>query len=131
MQLTNSDETYEFELKQHKESENPEGDDSNELDPVFILSKLTTQQVDWIDDSTSVVSTKTNDVRVMVGKVKSLKIEYALKDWRNVVDKEGKPVKCTSENKKRLPIGVRERLLEHIDEINDLSRKRDEEDEKK
>jgi len=129
MQLMNSDETYEFELKQGKESENPEGGDN--LDPVFILCKLTTQQVDWIDDNTSVVSTKTNDVRVMVGKVKSLKIEYALKDWRNVVDKEGKPVKCTSENKKRLPIGVRERLLEHIDEINDLTRKRDEEEEKK
>ena len=129
MQLMNSEDTYEFELKQHKESETPEGGDN--LDPVFILCKLTTQQVDWIDDNTSVVSTKTNDVRVMVGKVKSLKIEYALKDWRNVVDKEGKPVKCTSENKKRLPIGVREKLLEHIDEVNDLTRKRDEEEEKK
>ena len=127
MWLTNSDETYEFELKL-KESEKTGADAT---DPVFILSKLTTQQVDWIDDITSVVSTKTNDVRVMVGKVKGLKIEYALKDWRGVVDKEGKPVKCTSENKKRLPIGVRERLLEHIDEINDLTRKRDEEEEKK
>lgn len=123
MQLI-SKETYEHEITL-KESEK---NDKDTLNPIFILGKLTTAEVDRIDDATSVVSAKSNDVKVMVGKIKSLKIEYAVRGWKNVEDKEGKAVKCTSETKKLIPLGVRERLLEHIDERNGLG-KQDEEDE--
>ena len=123
MQLI-SKETYEHEITL-KESEK---DGETTTNPVFILSKLTTAEVDRIDDATSIVQAKTSDVKVMVGKIKSLKIEYAVKGWKEVVDKEGKAVKCTSETKRLIPLGVRERLLEHIDETNGLG-KQDEEDE--
>ncbi len=124
MQLI-SRETYEHEIKLKKSEIN--GEDT--ANPVFIMSKLTTAEVDRIDDATSIVSAKTNDVRVMVGKVKGMKIEYAVRDWKNVLDKTGKAVRCSTESKKLIPIGVRERLLEHIDEANGMGRK-DEEKEK-
>lgn len=125
MQLI-SRETYEHEITLKP----LERDGDATTNPVFILNKLTTAEVDRIDDATSIVSAKTSDVKVMVGKIKSLKIEYAVKGWKEIVDKEGKAVKCTSETKKLIPFGVRERLLKHIDEANGIGQPEEDEAEK-
>lgn len=127
MELIDEKETYEFVI------DTGEGENN----PVFIMGKLTTWEHDMIDDRSTLTTTSTGgdgikagEVRYLSGTIRSLKIEYAVKDWRNVVAKDGKPAKCNKENKKKLPVGIREKIVKHIDEINELNKGGDEEDKK-
>ncbi|MBT5304935.1 MAG: hypothetical protein HOL31_07635 [Candidatus Scalindua sp.] len=96
-----------------------------EKNPVFELSKLTQWEFDQIEDNSTITTTdsksKKSFVKYLGGKVRSLKFDYALKDWRNVVDKDNKTIKFNSDNKKKLANWIRIKIVEKIDEDNELN----------
>ena len=90
-----------------------------------MLSKLTQYQYDQIEDNATTTvgdaKTKKSYSKYLGGKVKALKFDYALKGWRNIFDKDGNQVSYTSDKKKLLPNAIRLKIIEKIDEDNELN----------
>lgn len=128
LELIKNDETYPFAISVN-------GGEVTEEDPVFMLRKLTATHLDFIEDDSFVYdgiagAKEKSKMRYKAGTVKSRKIDYAVRDWKNVF-LGGKEAKCTYENKKLLPVDIREKLAKKIDEDNGLEKtEQSEEDEK-
>jgi hypothetical protein len=111
-----SDATYELAYKQEGEPEDKW--------PVFVLRKLSAAAVNRIDDQTMRLRQETGkrgenpDMHVLAGTARKLKIDEAVRDWRNVVDENENPVPCTSVNKERLPAEVQSWIETEIDGTN-------------
>ena len=101
-------------------------DESEDKWPVFTLSRLSAAQVNNIDDQvTRAKASKGSannapDVHFLGGTARRLKIEVALKDWKNVQDEAGVDAKCTNVTKGQLPAEIQTWLEEKIDDANKL-----------
>ena len=108
--------TYE---RKYAISEQPE-----EQWPVFVLKKLSANEVQLILDQLAYVEagTATSGVqqRLRSGTTMGLRIRYALIDWRNIVDDDGKPVAGTDQNKEKLPGEIAYWLDDDILKVNKL-----------
>jgi len=125
MQLVDVKETYTFVLNVGDGDKNPE----------FTMKKLTAFEVDRIDDVSTRLSVQkgdegNNQAIVLAGTTRDMKINYCVVDWTNINEKNGKPAKCTRENKRLLPVSVRAELIKHIDEKNELNPDKEEEEKK-
>ena len=124
MRLVDNKETYEHILDI--------GD--GEKNPVFEMKRLTSYEVDQLDDNNTLTLTdtkKSGEVRFLAGTVRNMKINYAVIGFvKNIEDKNGKLAKCTRETKRDLPPRVRDLLVKHIDEKNELIVDKEKEDKK-
>ena len=114
LKLVSKSDTYEKVWKE-------EGDVPEER-PVFILKKLSSGEVNSMDDQLTTLSGVGGKTKVslLVGTGRRLKIKYALVDWKNVVDENRKPVPCSDEAKERLPANIQAWLEQDIDIVNAL-----------
>lgn len=114
LKLVSKSDTYEKVWKE-------EGDVPEER-PVFILKKLSSGEVNSMDDQLTTLSGVGGKAKVslLVGTGRRLKIKYALVDWKNVVDENRKPVPCSDEAKERLPANIQAWLEQDIDIVNAL-----------
>ncbi len=96
-------------------------DEGQENWPVFSLRKLNGEEVDKIDDQlTRTGGGKSTKMYYLGGTARTMKINAALVDWKNVFNEEGQPLPCTDENKGKLPADIRAWLEDDIDEVNRL-----------
>ncbi len=128
MQLMDTKETYPFEVDMGV------GKDKN---PVFEMKKLTSHETDELDDnSTLTVSDpdnpdKPNEIKFLQGTIKRMKIEFAVIGFvKNIDGKDGQPAKFNKETLALLLPSVRDKLVKHIDEKNELNPDRKKEAEK-
>jgi hypothetical protein len=124
MELMNDKETYDFEIDVGEKESNP----------VFTMGKLTAYEVDRIDDKNTLTlaGQKAGDksqVQYLAGTIRDMKINYAVKSWSNITLNK-KDVKCTTENKRKLPVWIRKKLEENIDKENKLGTEEDDEERK-
>ena len=109
MRLINMKETFERIFEQ---SEDPK--------PIFTLRKLTFGEVSTIQDETSLLDDK-NRIAYLGGTSSRLKIKYALVNWKNVTDENGKEIPCSDVAKDKLPPNVAFWLVREIDSLNTLN----------
>jgi len=96
-------------------------DETEDKWPVFELRKLSSEQVNAIDDQNARAD-KSAQMRFLTGTTRRLKIDAAVVSWKNVCDEDGTDVACTSKNKEALPAKVQAWLEEHINEKNGLDK---------
>lgn len=94
-------------------------DEPEDLWPVFVLRKLTSLQVEAIDDQVTVATGKAI-VSFKGGTARRLKLDAALVDWRNVQDENGNVLPFTSAMRKLLPTEIQLWLVDVIDDMNGL-----------
>ncbi len=102
-------------------------DEPEEKFPVFVLKKLSGQEVNNIQDKLTITEPGSTKMAFLSGTSTRLKIDKALVDWKNVFDKDGQPVPCTKDSKEKLPSSVQSFLEENINKVNKLAGYREEE----
>jgi len=111
MKLVSEGATYE---KKYKLEDQPE-----DKWPVFILKRLSADEVNRIDDQSTSMGKK-NAIQYLAGTVRRLKVDTALVDWRNIEEEDGSAAPCTSQNKAKLPASIQSWLEEDINETNKI-----------
>lgn len=89
---------------------------------VFTLRKLTSGQVNAIEDQLTAMGSDKGDRKLyfMAGTSRRLKIRYTLVEWKNIKLDGDKDAPCTDDNKEKLPAEVQTWLEESINEKNGL-----------
>lgn len=121
--LISNDVTYE---KKWKLDDEPE-----DKWPIFTLRKLSSGQVNAIDDATTITAKKGARIQFLGGTARRLKIDVAVVDWKHVIDQDGSEAKCTTKTKEELPAEIQSWLEEDINKVNRLDTRGLEDDERK
>jgi hypothetical protein len=124
MQLIDTKQTYEFQVDMGL---------GKEKNPIFQMKKLTSYEVDELDDNstlTSSDSSKSGEVKFLQGTLRKMKLDFAVVGFVKNIMSGDKLAKFNKENMAMLPPNVRNKLVEHIDEKNELNPEKNEEDSK-
>lgn len=98
MELIDSSKTYEFKSG----------------DAVFVLKHWTLAMQDEVDKATLIVDQK-GQITFNAPLEREMKINLALHNWHGVTV-NGEVVECTSENKKKIPVGIAASIVREIEE---------------